>query len=71
MRPPDGSIIGEQIQIEGIEKNPIEVGNRAAKCLDRISKDIKVGKDNIACYLEAKWSTSAGFVTSAIPGRVG
>jgi tRNA-binding EMAP/Myf-like protein len=72
--PPEGAAVGELVSFEGHAPTPVEAGNRAGKAWKKASKNLVVGPDGIARFtgetLPADFMTSAGPVTSSLPGSI-
>ncbi|CAM9666967.1 unnamed protein product [Choristocarpus tenellus] len=74
LAPPSGCAVGELVTFEGHLSSPVEAGNRAGKAWKRVASNLKVSEDKVANFagekLPAPFMTSAGPVTSSLPGGI-
>lgn len=72
--PPADAPLGELITFEGHASSPVDPGNRAVKAWKKVAKTVSVGEDGVACFtdeaLPAAFMTTAGPVTSPLPGNI-
>uniref|UniRef100_A0A7S2V4I0 tRNA-binding domain-containing protein n=1 Tax=Fibrocapsa japonica TaxID=94617 RepID=A0A7S2V4I0_9STRA len=70
LSPPESSVPGELITVEGTLSQPLEPCNRASKAFDKVAKDLYVNDDLQATFDGKPFLTPNGPCTSTMKGAI-